>query len=119
MVGKLDLDMGDDYAFDIRRAKAVAENVPGGTGGGVSSVDPITPGNSRGPFLSAYGDPYWFEVLPGDWWRVGWNIDGDAGPDVWTPLSSFLDDDVNLTYRNDVKSEAMKNGYAPEGATWA
>lgn len=45
MVGKLDLDLGEDYAFDIRRAKFVAEQAAqgGGAGGGNISYSLVEP----------------------------------------------------------------------------
>ena len=83
MVGKLDLNLGEDYAFDIRRAREVAE---GGGGGGGGDADP----DLTGPFDTG-GRHWWFDP---DKCEVWFDIDQDPSPDVGVPVARILNSDL-------------------------
>jgi hypothetical protein len=109
MVGKLNLDLGEDYAYDIRRAREVAE---GGT-----RIEPIAPGEMRGPFPSLTGGaPYWLRVRPRNKkWEVGFDVDQDPDADVWTNLKAFVDNPQIVTpYRKEIEARAKANGWDGE-----
>ena len=84
MVGKLWLNLGEDYAYDIRRARAVAEGAadPGG-GGGTGMPD------LKGPFGD---DPvWWFDPVACEVW---FDVDSDSASDVGVPVARILGSDL-------------------------
>ena len=96
MVGKLNLDLGDDYAFDPRRAKEVAE--------GATPQQPVI----LGPF-TANGTRYWLDTVK---WNVWFDIDGDPLPDLAVPLKTFLDNaGVDPMTRSSIRRKARDNGW--------
>ena len=101
MVGKLNLDLGQDYAFDIRRARAVAEG---------NTSDPTEPG-IYGPF-EYDGEPYWFQVTDEGLWFVWFDIDSDPDPDIRILLSVFLADPaIDDDLKDAVRHEAEELGW--------
>jgi hypothetical protein len=102
MVGKLFLDLGEDYAFDIRRAREVAEGAGGGGGGGGGdSVNgPYTVGTTT----------YWIQKQGGVCY-VWFDVDADPDPDVRQPVDEFLADENNdILIRNAVQNRAQQLG---------
>lgn len=103
MVGKLFLDLGQDYAFDIRRAREVAE------GGG----PPLPPAPFvEGPISSEYGQDYWLQRDDrGKWW-IWFDIDADPDPDIRQRLRAFLrNPSIDPNYRADVREQAELLGW--------
>ena len=111
MTGKLDLDLGEDYAFDPRRAREVAEEAAS-SGGGINT---LPPNGVDGPNNSTFGAPFWIARSGGQGlrWFVAWNVDNDPEPDVRQRLTQFLaDDDIDQNYRNDVEMRARALGWS-------
>ena len=105
MVGKLNLDLGDDYAFDIRRAREVAEGASGGT------IPPIVapPDGVYGPYTSGT-TIYWIQRENGICY-VWFDVDADPDPDVRQPVADFLADTNNdVLLRQDVQAKAEALG---------
>lgn len=107
MVGKLNLDLGEDYAFDIRRARAVAE------GAAVRRPGFSLPiGGVDGPNLSSNGQDYWLQRDGTDKWWIWFDIDAEPDPDVRQLLNTLLSNtSVNINYRADVRGRAEELGW--------
>ena len=102
MAGKLDLDLGEDYAFDIRRAREVAEGV-------VAPSGPFV----KGPYTSEHGTvPYFIQKDRNEDWWIWFDIDADPDPDVRTRLRAFLRNvGIVLALRKDVQVVAESLGW--------
>ncbi len=104
MVGKLFLDLGEDYAFDIRRAKEVAEGVVVVT----QPEPPVQIDNISGPYQTASGVPYFLGEgnRTGLCW-IGFDIVGDPAPDFFTPLVAFMNNpSVDQVSKDEVQAQA-------------
>ena len=100
MVGKLFLDLGEDYAFDVRRAREVAE------GAAQQQPDPI--GKVYGPFTTK-GVEYWIQSVQ---WNVWFDVDGKPGPDLPVPIEVFLEQpEVDPQQRAAVRRKAVSLGW--------
>jgi len=66
-----------------------------------------------GPYPSPDGAPFWFRRNPrtGNV-QVGFDIDTDPSPDVWSSLLAFIaNEEVDQNYRNDVRAQALSLGW--------
>lgn len=105
MVGKLNLDLGEDYAFDIRRAREVAE---GGAAGGAQQAF------VRGPYVNPDQPavPFFIQRTVAAEWFVWFDIDADPDPDIKRDLRQFLADaGVTPSLRSAVEVKARRNGW--------
>ena len=105
MVGKLNLNLGDDYGFYIRRAREVAEGTVAGGGG-----QPVPPPDQvYGPYTSGT-TTYWIQRENGICY-VWFDVDADPDPDVRQPVADFLADTNNdVLLRQDVQAKAEALG---------
>jgi len=106
MTGKLHLDLGEDYEFSPRRAKAVAE-------GDTTTLPPPPPDQFvDGPNESQYGLEYWLQRDEGGGWWIWFDLDADPDPDIRQPLPTFLGNPaIDQRYRGDVGARAVELGY--------
>lgn len=102
MVGKLNLDLGDDYAYDIRRAREVAEIMPMPVPAPPAPVPEVF-----GPFTTQ-GTEYWIRTVE---WAVAVDTDDVPGPDLFLDPQVLDSDLVTPTQRAAVKAKLRQYGW--------
>jgi len=105
MVGKLNLDLGEDYAYDVRRARAVAEAAQPD-----ASIDPIR--DRSGPFDAGDGVAFYIGRARNGTARVGFNVDDDPPADVWiTPAAVAGSVQLSASSKNAIHGRLVELGY--------
>jgi hypothetical protein len=98
MVGKLNIGQGEDYAFDIRAARAVAE---------AGDAAPVQEPEVLGPFTTE-GQVYYIRTIE---WGVGFDIDGQPPADVFVPPEALDDAHLYTTQRAAIRRKLRENGW--------